>query len=108
MTKMHSFRLPKDVTMVLRQLADRHHGGNQTRAVIEAILHYHAELNPPICQGYVQVNRTPGNGKDNVCAHCSGPLSESVWMAVYSNGMMGDMLCAGCVQDDTSVVGRER
>ncbi len=98
MTKLRSFRFPEDKLELLREIAEREHNNNLTKALLEAIDRYYRELNPPVLQGYIRLDRfNELDGKEE-CQGCDQPLSPGTWIAVYSDGTVKGVLCDDCVE----------
>lgn len=98
MSKLRSYRLPEEKLALLKEIAGREHEGNQTQAVLEAIDRYYQQLNPPVLQGYIQLDRVSNGGEED-CSGCNRPQSKEAWIAVYSNGSVKGVLCDDCVEN---------
>ena len=98
MTILRSFRFPETKLKTLREIADRKHGGNQTRALIEAIDRYHSEMEPTSVQGYIRIDRVPDLNSEAGCAGCGQSRRSGTWVAVRSDGTVKGVLCDECVK----------
>jgi hypothetical protein len=101
MSKLRSFRFPEGKLALLQEIAECKHEGNQTQAVLEAIDRYYQQLNPPVLQGYVHLDRV-SNGEEIDCSGCNRPQRKEAWIAVYSNGSVKGVLCDDCVENGRS------
>lgn len=98
MTTLRSFRFPPKHLTMLREIADRYYGGNQTQALIEAVERYHNHLNPVFVQGYVRLDRVVDADTDAECARCGKSLPSRRWIAVLSDGSVEGVYCSECAE----------
>lgn len=96
MTSLRSFRFPPKHLTMLKEIADRYHGGNQTQALIEAVERYHKQLNPVLVHGYVRLDRVVD--ADAECARCGRSRPSRRWIAVLSDGSVQGVYCSECAE----------
>lgn len=96
MTTLRSFRFPVDKLALLKEIAERNHGGNQTQALIEAINRYHRELEPASIQGYVRIDRLRDSEGQARCPGCGESHRPRRWVAIRSDGTVKGVFCDDC------------
>ena len=97
MSILRSFRLPEQKLGLLREIAERNHGGNQTQALIEAINRYHRELEPASVQGYIRIDRVKDLDREAGCPGCGQSRRPGRWVAIRSDGTVKGVFCDDCV-----------
>jgi hypothetical protein len=99
-TKLRSFRFPEDKLKLLKEIAEREHNGNQTQALLEAIERYYLQLDPPVIQGYIRLDKTSPENGNNGCRQCKQTLDSGAWIAFYSDGTLDGAICGHCVEGE--------
>ena len=82
---------------MLKEIAERNHGGNQTQAIIAAIDRYYKELEPASVQGYIRIDRVKDRDAKAGCPGCGQSRRPGTWVAVRSDGTVKGVICDDCV-----------
>lgn len=98
MSILRSFRFPEEDLRKLKQIADEHHGGNQTQALLVALERYYSELTPPSVDGYIRLDRVSPTDNAPSCPVCGASRGERTWVAIRSDGTLKGLLCDACVE----------
>ncbi|MFW5745216.1 MAG: hypothetical protein ACOCW3_02360 [Spirochaetota bacterium] len=98
MSILRSFRFPEKDLQRLKEIADQHHGGNQTQTLMEALERYHRELSPVSVEGYIRLDRVAAADDSPSCPVCGASRGARPWVAIRSDGTLKGLLCDACVK----------
>lgn len=85
---------------VLLQRLQERLGMSRSDVMREALRHLEAREFPPLCLGYVAVDRDADLGPEDECGQCGQALGRPYFVALMADGAVVGPLCSGCAESE--------